>query len=934
MTAATTSVATLPVVRALLDEAVRKNYSAGALGIRARPEWGGPTSFEHQGVPVTVVPCVSSLAVREALRSRGGDRWVVIVTDRDDADLGAGIRSHLIWHRLRTPDPWAAVRVRFAAEGLDPALTLAADHRELASGLLAATPVPGGWPPAPGGVLTRDHALGSVARAHLHLPVGELAATAALTWTAQPPTVGLIGDLRGLAGDGLTDAVLDWVAQRVGAAAPLLSQLLRRGQSREIVPLGLVLEALLRSQQAGGAEDLVLAREALVRLEPRTGGASAPRGALASWAEEAGVVVRPLINHRELRPLGEQLLAAADVVLADVRASALAEQSDLLPSGLTARLTRLASGLLAAVRSEAGQEIDQPLVQRSSLDAVEPAWDAVNRHHLADGDRRVDAFRAAVRLTRWLAVDSRGEGHDLAALHRRHLDADAWVDTAVNDAAPGVGDPELGEALAAVLELVRRRRDRHDGDFARALAEFTRDDRPGTPSAVRLEELLPSVILPIARRAPVLLLVLDGMSAAVGNEVVESITAKLSDGWVEHVPDGRPRRIGAVSVLPSLTEVSRTSLLCGQLLTGQQDAERRGYAELVRAYGLAGASLFHKKPLDSSRPGFSVADDVGAAIDDQAGQPLVTCILNTIDDALDRSDPVGTVWTADAVKNLSPLLERARLAGRVVVLTSDHGHIVERRQGRQQSAADISSGRSRADGPAGEGEIRIAGRRVLKHDGRAVLAVDERLRYGPLKAGYHGGAAPAEVVIPVYFLVSGAPSGESGLTPATPQEPAWWSDRVRSTAPASPAPDPVSVPARRSAAARPAAAGAMTLFDEVVDEPSAPPAAPSPAVHPLGASTIASTTYREQRTLAGRVTVTDEQVRQLLEVLLERTDRRLPRTAAAVALGVAPVALRGAVLHVQRLLNVEGYAVVSFDVDGSTVVLDEALLREQFELGS
>jgi hypothetical protein len=49
-----------------------------------------------------------------------------------------------------------------------------------------------------------------------------------------------------------------------------------------------------------------------------------------------------------------------------------------------------------------------------------------------------------------------------------------------------------------------------------------------------------------------------------------------------------------------------------------------------------------------------------------------------------------------------------------------------------------------------------------------------------------------------------------------------------------------------------------------------------------------------------------------------------------VALAVSPVMLHGAVLHVQRLLNVEGYPVLRVDADGSTVVLDEALLREQF----
>ena len=85
-----------------------------------------------------VVPCVSALAVREALLERVRDQWLVVLTDRTDDDLGAGVLSHLVWNRLRTPDPWDAVRLRFAATGVDPALTAAADDREIAIGLLVA----------------------------------------------------------------------------------------------------------------------------------------------------------------------------------------------------------------------------------------------------------------------------------------------------------------------------------------------------------------------------------------------------------------------------------------------------------------------------------------------------------------------------------------------------------------------------------------------------------------------------------------------------------------------------------------------------------------------------------------------------------------------------------------------------------------------------
>src|SRR5258708_33621905 len=119
---------------------------------------------------------------------------------------------------------------------------------------------------------------------------------------------------------------------------------------------------------------------------------------------------------------------------------------------------------------------------------------------------------------------------------------------------------------------------------------------------------------------------------------------------------------------------------------------------------------------------------------DITGKSLVTCVLNTIDDALDRSDPGGTEWGADAVKHLAPLLDRARHAGRVVILTADHGHIVERRQGMQRPHAAISSGRSRAAiEPAADGEVLVTGRRALLHDGRAGLAVAEHLPYRPLE---------------------------------------------------------------------------------------------------------------------------------------------------------------------------------------------------------
>jgi len=985
--------ATLPVLRALLDQARRKDYVCGVLGVRARPEWTGTPTFTHADVPVRVVPCVSSLAVREALLKRVRDEWLVVLTDRSDDDLGAGVLSHLVWQRLRTPDPWDAVRLRFAATGIDPALTGTADDREIAIGLLTAAPAPG-WPPAPGGVLTRDHALGAVAAVHLGLTDPVIDATSVLAWTADPAVVTGIADLRVLAGDGLAGAVLDWAAGRAGTAGQPLLHLLRAGEARDAVPLGLVTGLLANARNGTAArtgvadqsrrpalspdqpmpEAMQLAREALIRLEPRLGGATPADAVLRSWADESAAVLTGMLRDPASRANGEALLARADELLTAGRAENLADGSDLLPAGLTRRLAALAGVLRAAPAAGADgrpPDPDVPRVAGAALADVEQTWTQVASHRLAEDDPRTPAFHAAVRLVRWLAVSSAATGTSLRSLLDRHGGSDAWVDSAVNDAAPGASDPDLGAGLAAVLAAVRARRAAHDVTFAAALAAHTSADPPAVSGAHdevwHLEELLAEVVLPLARATPVLLLVLDGMSAGVGREVMASVLSRTGDGWAEALLAGQSRRAAALAVLPTLTEVSRCALLCGELRTGGQDAERRGYAALTRAHGLAGAALFHKKPLDSSRLGYAVADDVAAAIADITGKPLVTCVLNTIDDALDRSDPGGTEWGADAVKHLAPLLDRARHAGRVVILTADHGHIVERRQGTQRPHAAISSGRSRAAiEPAADGEVLVTGRRVLLHDGTAVLAVDEHLRYGPLKAGYHGGGAPAEAVVPVAVLVPGAVPDETGLQLAPPQEPGWWIDPVTSVA-AVP-----TIPAPPDSAARPSRAGAElrrrpqdaapTLFDAPDAEPTpappgtarrsrpgaATPARPRAATpglpgaatsgvsgmatpaSPAAAAVLKSAAFAAQKKIAGRVSVTDDQIRGLLDALLAAPGGRLVPAAAATALAVSPVLLRGAVLHAQRLLNADGYPVLRVDADGATVILDEGLLREQF----
>jgi hypothetical protein len=236
----------------------------------------------------------------------------------------------------------------------------------------------------------------------------------------------------------------------------------------------------------------------------------------------------------------------------------------------------------------------------------------------------------------------------------------------------------------------------------------------------------------------------------------------------------------------------------------------------------------------------------------------------------------------------------------VIVLTSDHGHVIERRDGTQLPAPDATSSRWRpASAPPRAGEVLVAGSRVVTADHQAVLPWRETLRYKPLQAGYHGGASPAEVVIP---LTVHAPAGIGlkGWSPAPLQVPGWWLGIRTGESPA-PVPD-------------------GTLF---------PVAAPPDG---LVGALLGSDVYQAQRRRAKRVAVPDTTVAAVLGALLDAPAYRLPQAAAAAVAEVPEFRLPGVVAHLQRPLNVDGYDVLAYDVDGGTLVLDRPLLVEQFGL--
>lgn len=849
-------VATAPIIRARLDKATAKNHRHGVLGLRAQPAWDD-ADFDHKGVPVTVVACPSVLSIWEAINDRKPDEWTVVLTDVDDDDLGDTVLAHLLDGRLITPDPWDALRGNFSASTIEPALYRSPNDRAVANGLLATLR---SYPPAPGGVLTRDHALTCVARDVLAMVKDvdvEVDTFAVLEWSRSAHAATGLTELR-VHGE-LAAVLTGWLAERAGKLAGPVTALLNANRVADLVPLGVVAGLFC---QPDGADAVALGKF-LGRYDLSADG-------LEDWYTHArGLVTTSLAADQQ-----QQVLQSAAAIVNDLGITSAAAASDLLPHGLDARITALSDALTGA-----------------PLATVESQWTEVGKHFLAASSPTVDALAGAVRLVRW-SHTTESTGSDLTGAVAGYVGSGSWVDTALVKARRGAENPVAAAALRSVIDDVLARRAESDRKFAAALADAPQ------PAVPVIENVLRDYVIPLARRTPTLLLVIDALSMAAANDLVG---AMQQDGWTEIAAGTEARRVGALAVLPTLTQRSRCSLLCGELREGPDTVERSGFLALLKESGLrAGGDtsepIFHKKALDAIISGASLATDVNNAIADTENQRLVATVLNYVDDTLHHTDPGGTDWTVSTITHLRALLAAAKSAGRAVVITSDHGHIIEYGGSAKVNRANTYGQRAHGDFSAVDAarEVVVEGPRVLTGDHRVVLAVDETVRYGARNAGYHGGATPAEAIVPVLAFVPGVlPQWASAVVGA---EPPWWHAGV------------AVAPVMHKQSATP------SLFDtDTVD-------------NPLPDKVIRSKVFEAQVKLAGRVVVTPAQIRGLLTVLLGAHE--ITSAQAAAALGVATASVNGALMQTKRILDVEGYEVLR--VSRGVVSLDVAALTEQF----
>jgi hypothetical protein len=94
---------------------------------------------------------------------------------------------------------------------------------------------------------------------------------------------------------------------------------------------------------------------------------------------------------------------------------------------------------------------------------------------------------------------------------------------------------------------------------------------------------------------------------------------------------------------------------------------------------------------------------------------------------------------------------------------------------------------------------------------------------------------------------------------------------------------------------------------------------------------FASPTFANQKAQARRVDLPDDRIRVCLGALDDHGGK-LTRAALAQALGVPLLRVGGLVTVLRRLLNVDGYPVLTLDETSDTVELNVPLLTIQFDL--
>jgi hypothetical protein len=872
--------------------AVRKKLPAArVLALKTRSRWEGDSSLATNDEQYLVRQCDSELAIREAmLDAEDAGYPLVVVTGMQENHLGGDVLARLARRKLLRIDIWDGVGDLFQASKIDPR---ARQYGWLADALIA-DPPSDGYSPAANGVLTVEHMWGEFLRYELKMPASKPDPFNILMWSLDSAVTGKYMRLE----EERRADIERWVSNSAGELGVFLLHCVGGGKAAMIVPCGLVCE-ILCAENSGNQAAL---RDATIRMEKHTVDQHVRLETGRPWAKSSIELVGEHKSQGRIADI-DRIREFLDRLIVELGLQDFAWLSQISSVGFEQRMDRFAQALSVHLNGSQAQD-------------VRLLWDLANHASLhldaKSAPQRIERLYMACRLCSWLQKtkeDSEADG-DFHVLTEKYFEEDSFSDWARNSVYSGEGSENLAKSYGKLLKIVDGVRQQQNHRFALKLANWVEAGAPSN-GIIRIEDVLTRVVAEVARRAPVLLVVCDGMSMAVYRQLIEDIT--LRNKWTEQGPEGQPWPTPVIAALPTTTEVSRCSLFCGRITNGQKDDEAQGFRthpSLVQVSRNQEPLLYTKSELMDGA-GVELASDLSTEIRSSRRQ-VIGVVVNAIDDYLLKGEQVAFPWTVSHIPVLEKLLFAAKEANRVVVLTSDHGHVLERHsKGRSHEPGE----RYRTDGhPPQPDEILIFGTRVGIEASRFVAPWDEHVRYSMKKNGYHGGVTPQEVVIPVAVLTYQQEiPGWSSLPLLSPD---WWTAEGTQNIPSKP----------------------VTQAEIKVGTPSEGlPLFSTAKTQCLGTgadwidAALSSQVMTEQRTLAGRSMLTDDRIKLFLTVL-DAHGGTILVPALAQKMGQPLLRIRGIVTVMQRILNVEGYSVLSYDAASESVTLNKEMLRKQFEI--
>lgn len=896
---------TFSQIRAQVAAIRRHDADARLFGIRIGGRWTGERIRSAGNETYCIVQCDSPLQMRAALQEQQpGVTATVLVTNVPDEQISYDIRVRLARRKFYTINNWQIVKELFQARYIDPRVV---EQGWIAERLLEAVPHQG-YLPVPNGVLDAETVWGLLLEQQLGLATARPDLVALLKWSMDAENTQRYVRVPG----SVRQAVKAWIAESAGLATEAVLECVQASQRPDALPVGLALSVVYHRDAAGKLD------KAAGRMEKYVGQAHLDEPVARQWQAAATEVVRLHVPDAKARAAW---LQRADEILQAVEADDYAHLSPTSPLGYNQRLARFGKALADVVESS------QPEIPQS----FHQAYRDVIQHDLSQkGSRAVQRVEMAARLARWL-VRLRGQETSVAAslaeAAREYATAGGFIDWGRHTLRGGEPVRELAEAYTRLLTKVTQIVEQKNRRFAQLLRDWIAAGSKGD-DVLPVERVLDEVVAPLAAQTPVLVLVIDGMSYAVFRELVEDITRQ---DWAEIRRQDRGAVWPGIAAVPSVTEVCRASLLCGRLRQGQASDEKTGFAEhpgLLR-HCRSGASpvLFHKDALQETSE-TSLAEGVIREIESPRRR-VVGVVINAVDDHLLKGDQLDIRWSGDEIKVLPKLLYEARAAGRIVVLATDHGHVLDfQTECRPHEPGD--RWRSGGDAPADD-EIQIAGPRVvLPESHRLVAPWSERVRYSIKKNGYHGGVSMQEMVIPVAVLTAQDELPEGWVEPPS-DAPVWWFPPLEEQ-PAADVGQPVVVakPPRKKKPGM-----LFDLEDEAAAAAKAEPVAAgvaAPVASPAWLDQLfTSAVLAEQKKLGGRAVPQDETVRKMLGALAEQGGK-LTSAALARRMGLPAYRLASLLAAIQRVVNVEGYPILTRDELSDTIELNRELLCRQFEL--